>query len=72
MLIVLCVCLLFVDTESHLKDQLNDPSNFPTKNDGMQSFFEIRNIVFEELSDLARNRLKSIQNASFSLDKVTV
>lgn len=54
------------------KDQLNSAELFPTKNDGMQSFFEIRNIVYEELSDIARNRLKCIKNASFSLDKVTV
>jgi hypothetical protein len=54
------------------KDQMNCPDSFPTKNDGMQSFFEIRNIVFEELSDIARNRLRLIKNASFSLDKVTI
>lgn len=53
------------------KDQLNSNS-FPTKNDGMQSFFEIRNIVYEELSEIARNRLKCLKNASFSLDKVTI
>jgi hypothetical protein len=38
----------------------------------MQSFFEIRNIVFEELSDIARDRLKFIKNSAFSLDKVTI
>jgi hypothetical protein len=54
------------------KDKLNSPDSFPTKNDGMQSFFEIRNIVFEELSDIARSRLKLIKNASFSLNKITI
>jgi hypothetical protein len=54
------------------KDKLNSPDSFPTKNDGMQSFFEIINIVSEELSDIARSRLKLIKNASFSLNKITI
>ena len=53
------------------KDAITD-SKFPTKNDGSETFFELREIVFEELTDIIKQQFKSVKNASFSLDKVTV
>lgn len=46
--------------------------NFPTKNDGGETFFEIREIIFEELTDVLKAQFRTVKNASFSLDKVTV
>ena len=53
------------------KDQLTN-SKFATKNDGKEIFFELRDIVFEKLGNLIKEKFKKIKNASFSLDKVTV
>ena len=46
--------------------------DFPTKNDGIQSFFQVRDITYDSLLQTVSEKLKSVQYASFSLDKVTV
>ncbi|CAB4042513.1 Hypothetical predicted protein [Paramuricea clavata] len=43
-----------------------------TKNDGREQFFELRNIVFDKLSDYIKRLFQTLKTASFSLDKVTV
>ena len=48
------------------------PSEYPTKNDGRQMFFSIREIVFEKLTLKIREKFKSVKSACFTLDKVTV
>lgn len=53
------------------KDEITD-ENFPTKNDGKETFFELREIIFEQLTDTIKEHFKTVKNASFSLDKVTV
>ena len=53
------------------KDTLID-QDFPTKNDGIQNFFEIREIVYDRLLSTVSEKLKTVKSASFSLDKVMV
>ena len=53
------------------KDAMID-QDFPTKNDGIQNFFEIREIVYDRLLSTVSEKLKAVKSASFSLDKVTV
>ena len=48
------------------------PSDYPTKNDGRQVYFPIREIVFEKLTEIVRKNFKSVKSACFTLDKVTV
>ena len=52
------------------KEQMSDDT-FPTKNDGAETFFEIREIVFEELSEVIKDYLRTVKHASYTLDKVT-
>ena len=47
-------------------------SQYPTKNDGREHFFSIRDIVFNKFSETLKDKLKSVENACFTLDKVTV
>jgi hypothetical protein len=57
------------------KDELtlkNFEFNFPEKNDGLNSFFELRNMVYSEIMSIAKERFSNLKNISFSLDKVTV
>lgn len=53
------------------KDALRD-KDFPTKNDGIQSFFQVRDLAYDSLLQTMSEKLKSVRSASFSLDKVTV
>ena len=45
---------------------------FPEKNDGLNSFFELRGMVHSEIMSIAKDRFSDLKNISFSLDKVTV
>ena len=49
------------------KDSLS--GEFPTKNDGPQHFFELRDLAYDKLKDTVAKNLKLIKYASFSLDK---
>ena len=46
--------------------------DFANKNDGKQTFFELRDIVFEKMHEKVQKHLKIVKYAAFSLDKVTV
>jgi hypothetical protein len=48
------------------------PSDFPTKNDGRQMYFKIREMFFERLTNAVKKKFKDVKNACFTLDKVTV
>ena len=70
-------CLLELDGSqkfARLNNMLETliPSEFPTKNDGRQMFYSIREITFNTLSDQIKAQFKSVKNACFTLDKVTV
>ena len=81
-----CAEILVTNAYGCLKDldgskkfcRLNDmlemliPSEYPTKNDGRQMFFSLREIVFEKLTQKIREKFKSTKSACFTLDKVTV
>ena len=43
----------------------------PTKNDGRQEYFDIREKVFHELTNSVRESFKSVKSFSVTLDKVT-
>ena len=53
------------------KQQLEMGELYPTKNDGAQVFYEIRNLAYEELGEISKKCLH-FKNAAFSLDKVTI
>ena len=61
--------LKFVRT-NNLLEILNKDS--PTKNDGRQMFFTIRELLFEKICTTIKQKFQSIQSACFTLDKVTV
>ena len=48
------------------------PSEYPTKNDGRQMYYTIRDITFDTLTSKIKQQFKSVKNACFTLDKVTV
>ena len=48
------------------------PEEYPTKNDGRQVFYSIREIVFDKLTESVKDRFQKVKNACFTLDKVTV
>ena len=62
--------LQFVRLNNMLQTLFGD--EFPTKNDGHENFFVIRNLVFVKLSDKIKEKFQSVESACFSLDKVTV
>lgn len=62
--------LQFVRLNNMLQTLFGD--EFPTKNDGRENFFVIRDLVFVKLSDKIKEKFQSVESACFSLDKVTV
>ena len=53
------------------KDAL-EKADFPTKNDGMQHFFQLREIIYDNLLESIKEKLRYVRSFSFSLDKVTI
>ena len=62
--------LKFVRVNNMLQTLL--PESYPTKNDGRQNFFKFRESVFLKITTSIQESFKSVKNACFSLDKVTV
>ena len=54
------------------KDQLIPDINVATKNDGRMIFFEIKDLIFDELSDKVAKIVKSSSDIAVTLDKVTI
>lgn len=61
--------LQFIRLNNMLETLFND---FPTKNDGRENYFLIRDIIFHKLSENIKARFKNVEHACFTLDKVTV
>lgn len=49
----------------------NSGIKFPEKNDGLSTFFELREHVYKKVVAIASKNLSGVKNMSFSLDKVT-
>lgn len=60
----------FVRLNDLLQSLLTD--DFPTKNDGRQMYYEIREMFVEKILSATRKLFETIKTACFSLDKVTV
>ena len=54
------------------KDELTSNSQWATKNDGRQMFFEVRDLVYEELKKHISKLIEGTDFVSVTLDKVTV
>ena len=54
------------------KDFIAFGDKYPTKNDGKEMFFEIRDVIFDRMRDKLKSKFKEIKFASFTLDKVTI
>ena len=54
------------------KDQLIPDINCATKNDGRMMFFEIKDMIFEELSEKVIEVIKKCSDIAVTLDKVTL
>ena len=53
------------------KDELNEDITFATKNDGQEVFFQLRDVVFEKLTDQLVETLHNVNLLTVTLDKVT-
>ena len=54
------------------KDQTNLADKYPTKNDGKQMYFELRDLIVDKTNKDIQESFKKVKSASFTLDKVTV
>ena len=54
------------------KDEITSNSEWATKNDGRQMFFEVRDLVYEELKKNICTLIEATDFVSVTLDKVTV
>ena len=61
--------LQFVRLNNMLQTLFED--EFPTKNDGCESFFVIRDLVFVKLNDKIKKKFQSVRRTCFSFGKVT-
>ena len=54
------------------KDQLLLDDKYPTKNDGKQNYFELRNVFYDMLANSIKEIIRDVSMIATTLDKVTV